>query len=786
METKLAKQGPQDDCAHHDVSGRTWRNLIPNTGVLRAAGWGLYASIFILYAVYSWLTLSLAGDDSGARLTVGVTFLLVVLGGPLLALLFWLVSRVVIKPLAALPQLLFAAGCSAAIALYVTVDSKAGTGEKLAILAVFSAAGMLIGGGAWSLIRVRKLQSKNLWRGAIPLLCVLGGLALLAAEISWFLDPGDMAQQRTASATNANSEVSPIALPNPAMRGRYAVATLSYGSGNDRQRVAYGNGAALRTHSVDGSAFVQGWKDGAGLAGWFARARTRYWGFDATAMPIQGRVWYPLRDEPSPLVLMVHGNHLMNESSDTGYDYLGELLASRGYIFVSVDENFLNSSVYDIAAELAGFAGADLALRKETDARAWLLLEHLRVWREWNSTAGHLFGNKVDMTRIALMGHSRGGEAVAVAAAFNRLAAYPDDARVSFDYGFDIRSLVAIAPADGQYRPADMPTPLSDIDYLLLQGSHDADQGTFSGSRQYQRLRLSDHGDWFKSYVYIYRANHGLFNQSWGNRDTWGLNGRLLNVKALLQAAEQQEIAKVYISAFLAATLNGEDGYRQLFQDYRSAAAWLPNTQYLQQYAESGDLLLSTFDEDIDPRTMTLKSGTISAAGLSTWHEQRLRLRWDDADTNVVYLGWTHPANGNAPYYRMTFTPESANLSANSMLLFSMADAQENTSREPVQKPLDLTVVVSDANGNSAALALSRFRHIEPQFAATLRRWGVLRSIGRSELVLQRFQLPLSEFRGQNPGFDPSSMASITLLFDRSSKGMIVLDDVGVRNTVHH
>ena len=35
---------------------------------------------------------------------------------------------------------------------------------------------------------------------------------------------------------------------------------------------------------------------------------------------------------PFPLVLIVHGNHDMAEFSDPGYEYLGELLASRGFI----------------------------------------------------------------------------------------------------------------------------------------------------------------------------------------------------------------------------------------------------------------------------------------------------------------------------------------------------------------------------------------------------------------------------------------------------------------------
>ena len=45
--------------------------------------------------------------------------------------------------------------------------------------------------------------------------------------------------------------------------------------------------------------------------------------------------------------------------------------------------------------------------------RGWLLLEHLKRWRTWNDSSGSPFYRKVDMGNIALMGHSRGGEAVA-------------------------------------------------------------------------------------------------------------------------------------------------------------------------------------------------------------------------------------------------------------------------------------------------------------------------------------------------------------------------------------
>lgn len=51
------------------------------------------------------------------------------------------------------------------------------------------------------------------------------------------------------------------------------------------------------------------------------------------------------------------------------------------------------------------------------------MLEHVKVWNEWNKTKDNPFFGKADMSQIALIGHSRGGEAVTVAAAYNKLPA---------------------------------------------------------------------------------------------------------------------------------------------------------------------------------------------------------------------------------------------------------------------------------------------------------------------------------------------------------------------------
>ena len=423
---------------------------------------------------------------------------------------------------------------------------------------------------------------------------LVGALALAAFTGWWLLKDGQSGKELANAALERSAQPRSPAedVADPSKPGSYRVLRLTYGSGSDRHRPEYSRQVTIRTRTVDGSRLIGNWS---GRAGW---ARTRYWGFDVKKLPLQARVWYPDGKGPFPLVLIVHGNHLMEEYSDPGYAYLGELMASRGFIFASVDENFLNSSPGD----LTGFPNG--GLKEENDARGWLLLEHLRLWREWNKTPGNAFSGRVDMDRIGIAGHSRGGEAAAVAGVFNRLPYYPDDGRVRFDFNFNIRSILAIAPVDGQYKPAGEPAKLENVNYFVLHGSWDGDMRSFHGSRVLERTRFKGDGDWFKASLYIHQANHGQFNTVWGRSDSGGPYTAFLNLRPILPAADQQQIARVFISAFLEATLRDRREYRPLLRDWRLGAPWLPKTVYLQKYEEAGSKMLAylrggyRFDDD--------------------------------------------------------------------------------------------------------------------------------------------------------------------------------------------
>jgi len=596
-----------------------------------------------------------------------------------------------------------------------------------------------------------------------------------------------------------------ITAPNPGEKGSDAVKLLYYGSGTDKRRLVFRDSVTIKTKTVDASPFVS-------MEPAVAKAREKDWGFGVKKYPINGRVWYPVGDGPFPLVLIVHGNHNPLDYSDPGYAYLGELLASRGFILVSVDENFINGG-----------------LRGESDGRAWLLLEHLENWRRWNDSSAGPFAHKVDMHNIAIMGHSRGGEAVGIAAAFNRLSHYPDDANVKFNFNFDIKSVFAIAPVDGQYKPAGVYTPIENVNYMVIHGSHDGDVSSFNGLRTFQRIKFTDGKPWFKAAFYVYRANHGQWNTVWGNKDNGPRSGRYLDLRGLLSPDEQRQFSRVMIGAFLEATLHGRREYLPIFRDHRVAGQWLPKTMYITRFEESGFKPLATFDEDVDVTTGSVPGVTISGDSLSTWKETALALRSgqnDPINTNAVTLGWNNHIRGDdttklgkpasytialsdsltsalalgpesSVYLSLAPTDAKPGPRAPARDTTKKADSSKKESKPPARKPepkaakdttpVDLTVELVDAAGHTARLPLSRFGvPRRPLEIHILRRRDEERQRfpTQFELVLQTYVMPIADFARAAPELDARHLRSIRLVFDRLVAGTVVVDDIGVSSRV--
>jgi len=566
-----------------------------------------------------------------------------------------------------------------------------------------------------------------------------------------------------------------ILAPDPSENGPFTFTKLSYGAGPNLRRPAFGTERNVESRLVDASKLLPEWKD------FKQRMREQYWGFGLDAAPLNGQVWMPEGNGPFPLTLIVHGNHGMEDYSDPGYAYLGELLASRGIIAVSVDQNYINGTWS------GDFQG------KEMPARAWLLLEHLRMWRDWNSTTDHQFEGRVDLDNIALIGHSRGGEAIAMSYAYNSLPNYPDDARVKFDYDFSIQSLVALAQIDQRYHRR---VELTDVNFLALQGSYDSDESAFHGLRQFNRIELSPDTYRFKAGIYIHGANHGQFNSTWGREDSQPPNAWQLNLAPIISGEDQRQIAKVYTAAFLAATLQGDLRYTRLFRDPRTAANWLPNHAYVQQFTDSSFVALANFDEDLDVSTIsaTTDSGaSISASGFSLWREEELRHRDEFLQgTNAVVLGWTA---GDNPVYSIDVPIDFWTNVAGRNAVFSVSvssstevapsensedtDESKENSNDPTLPPRFILEAYSD-QGLTGSIDSADYANLAPPLKVRFLKSEKLNSERYKadwEPILQVFEVPISLLAGG----DVSAIRQLRFNFDNAEPGVVILDDIGVR-----
>ncbi|MEV4725272.1 alpha/beta hydrolase, partial [Micromonospora humida] len=219
------------------------------------------------------------------------------------------------------------------------------------------------------------------------------------------------------------------------------------------------------------------------------------------------------RTTPSPVLVLVHGNHGSCDSgqdtaqltcaqfkhNENGYAYLAENLATWGYTTFSVSQDQLmmrqdgnkgkgmHSRRMLIAATLDALSAANRPGGLPVDA---------------HTTIGATLAGRLDLTRIGLMGHSRGGDAVSSFIDYNRIRT--DGPR------YPLRGVISLAPVDYERKaPYGMP-------YLSILPMCDGDVSNLQGARLFERSQYVNPGDPFpRIQVEHLGAIHNWYNTVW-------------------------------------------------------------------------------------------------------------------------------------------------------------------------------------------------------------------------------------------------------------------------------
>ncbi|NEC84435.1 hypothetical protein [Streptomyces sp. SID12501] len=284
-----------------------------------------------------------------------------------------------------------------------------------------------------------------------------------------------------------------------------------------------------------------------------------------------------------PLALFLHGRHstcYKPGSTDVSGDWpcpAGEkqipsyrgylrdqkLLASQGYVTVSISANGINAQ--DSAIEDAG-----------AQARSDLVRQHLARWADWTANRPSApaivrTAPPADLSRVLLVGHSRGGEGVNRAAmdSLYRPPAGQDG------YGgavrWNIRGTVLIGPTIfGQ-------NPVADVPSVTILPGCDGDVSDLQGELAVDGTRGISRGAALHSAVYVIGANHNYFNTEWtpgqaqapADDDFWSEPEQKdpvcdVGTRTRLTADQQHRAGASYIAAAARLFVAGDDRVRPL------------------------------------------------------------------------------------------------------------------------------------------------------------------------------------------------------------------------------
>lgn len=415
-----------------------------------------------------------------------------------------------------------------------------------------------------------------------------------------------------------------------------------------------------------------------------------------------GHVVEPAADAatgPRPLVLFLHGRHsvcydpddpgaegdwpcqppMQEIPSQLGYDYIQRVLASQGYATVSIRVNGINAQDYRLPG-----GGAD--------ARAAMVQRHLDYW------AGIAADHQVDMDRVVLVGHSRGGEGV------NRASI-----EIPLSAPYRIVGQVLIAPTDfGDQTAPYVPT-------VTLLPFCDGDVSDLEGQRFTDVSRDLTTGDTsLKSSVLVMGANHNYFNTEWTpglaaapSWDDWGDTSRAecgAKNPERLTPTEQQAVGTAYVAGAVHLFADDEQDVLPLFDGSRARVASTGDAQVLSHaigggkdvrapgsaatpaLADGADTRLCVGDDD-SSRVASCTHGLDWVAVHPHWPSV-----WEELPTRQFFeMSWTS-------------TGQSGGLLLRRPLDLSSRRLDLRTITDPRAGAVDLRVRITDGDGASALL----------------------------------------------------------------------------------
>ncbi|MGN9794227.1 alpha/beta hydrolase family protein [Streptomyces sp. OZ13] len=335
--------------------------------------------------------------------------------------------------------------------------------------------------------------------------------------------------------------------------------------------------------------------------------------------------------------------------SHRGYLRDQQLLASQGYVTVSVSANGVNGQDGDVED-----GGAQ--------ARSSLVRSHLARWADWAAKPATAPGPvrqapKADLSRVLLVGHSRGGEGVNRAAMDSLYPPAPAQDGYRGKVRWHIRGTVLIGPTIFGHNP------VPDVPSLTILPGCDGDVSDLQGQVYADGTRGVSRGKALHSAVYMVGANHNYFNSEWtpgqaqapADDDFWPDPEQPDPVcspgtATRLTADQQHRAGATYIAAAARLFVAGDDRVRELLDGTGRRAPSADPARVLTHavganrdagFLPDGAVTVTggRLCDAIDPETSCLDSEAGSSPHFAHWQPER------ETGRRAVALNWSAPGS---------------------------------------------------------------------------------------------------------------------------------------------
>ncbi len=490
---------------------------------------------------------------------------------------------------------------------------------------------------------------------------------------------------------------------------------------------------------------------------------------------------------PYPVVVILHGTHpgcpeidhvdrwpcdpSVEQPNYRGFSYLAQHLAAHGYIALSMNINAENTFGF-------GEPTAGERLKQIVDLQ-------LRALATAAAGGENKFGvdlkGKADMHRLALAGHSRGGEMALMIAQDTEMG----DSSAG-GYG-PVAGVLQIAPSPGFVDPAKgTPVPVG-----IILPMCDGDVIQQEGQKLYEGARLApDQQAWMTS-AFLDRANHNYFNSTLGD-DPFGRQDRS-DCDSRLDAPTQQKFLDDYAVDFLA-TLFGSHSDAAAAKTRLGIDPHMPAPSELYGLParvavlpNAGERAIIFTPTTADEFKTNRLSGAVAAQGVTLvfceagYYTPFMRPGTEPCrrvnviipgDPALAVVSWEKPGAA----LRFEIPQGKGNLSeATAISLRAAIDPISNLN--PAGTGQAFTVQLTDGAGKTAAV---HTRPDEPALQFPIGKVetdkGIEGGLFSGRVPMTTVRLPLKDFQSVNL----SDIREIALVFDQTPSGSLFVGDVEV------